>query len=82
MGEPLAQNARSGVDNVPVSQRLTDEVVYPSINDKFVDQQCAAGQALNYWQAPITTESSHPTAHRATHRLDAGRHARCRDVVG
>jgi len=33
---------------VPVVQRLTDGVVYPSINDKFVDRQCTAGQALNY----------------------------------
>ena len=54
MGERLAQNAPTAVINAPVVvvQGLADEVVYPSVNDAFVDQQCAAGQALDYWRVP------------------------------
>jgi pimeloyl-ACP methyl ester carboxylesterase len=50
----LRQNAASQVINVPVVvvQGTTDGVVDPAITDSFVDQQCAAGQTLDYWLVP------------------------------
>ena len=54
MGERLRQNAPNQRIDIPVLvvQGLTDDVVYPAINDTFVDQQCAAGQHLDYWHVP------------------------------
>jgi pimeloyl-ACP methyl ester carboxylesterase len=54
IGERLRQNAPNQPINISVLvvQGLTDEVVYPTINDSFVDQRCAAGQHLDYWRVP------------------------------
>lgn len=54
MGERLRQNAPNQLIGIPVLvvQGLTDAVIDPAINDTFVDQQCAAGQQLDYWQVP------------------------------
>ncbi len=54
MGERLGQNTITQVVGVPVLvvQGLDDVIVYPTINDTFADQQCAARQTIDYWQIP------------------------------
>ena len=35
---------------VVIAQGLTDVVVFPAVTDAYVEQRCAAGQQLEYWQ--------------------------------
>jgi len=48
----LAQNTADHPIAVPlvIAQGMTDPVVLPAITDAYVDQRCAAGQRLEYWQ--------------------------------
>jgi hypothetical protein len=51
IGARLAENAPTRAIGAPVVviQGLGDQTVFPSVTDAFVDEQCAAGQALDYW---------------------------------
>lgn len=51
-GQHLNQNAPNAPIHAPllVAQGLADVVVFPEINDTYVDQRCAAGQSLDYWR--------------------------------
>lgn len=50
LGERLAQNTPTGMIDVPVlvAQGLSDPLVLPSIQDRYVKQRCDAGQSLEY----------------------------------
>lgn len=51
LGERLDQNVPRAPIPVPllISQGLSDAVVDPKIQTRFVEQRCAAGQSLEYW---------------------------------
>ena len=35
-----------------IGQGLADVVVYPEVNETYVDERCAAGPSLEYWRVP------------------------------
>ncbi len=53
-GQHLKENAPDAPIGVPllIGQGLADVVVYPQVNDTYVDERCAAGQSLEYWRVP------------------------------
>ncbi len=52
--ERLQENAPNAQIDVPllIAQGLTDSVIDPAVNDDYVAERCAAGQALEYWRVP------------------------------
>lgn len=54
MGKRLAENVPNQMISVPVliGQGLADDLVLPASQQKYVDQRCAAGQALDYQTYP------------------------------
>lgn len=52
LGRRLRENAPTGLISIPllVAQGSADEVVYPEVNDTYVDEQCDKGQSLTYWK--------------------------------
>ena len=54
LGERLRENAPNAPIDVPllIAQGLADDVIEPMVNDDYVAERCAAGQALEYWRVP------------------------------
>jgi hypothetical protein len=73
-GLRLAQNAPIAAPLL-IAQGLTDIVVFPEINDTYVDQRCAAAQRLEHRHVPGRYRGGlvpGQPAHRSARRPDLG----------